>query len=556
MVHVLALFERGILDDNSVRFLFELGLVPGDVAERVDSGTESASRVNLDQSASNALQDYFSNSSALAIVPYCPSNQHPWSQYLPSSTSQTNGRQSSINEQLSNRRREAAVIRRHLERHESSANTNCSLHSNATNEVHSKEIKRSNSIATQNTLTSAEESFNATPNPNNLQLSNLQHPSPWSVEHHPLSLSRYTRDFLQISLLASGAFGSVYHSIHKLENKPYAVKCVTFRAEGYYASTLSLVIREVRCLAMLDHPNCVRYYTSWLEPSWMTGDQNLNNNYPEEGYTNENECNCKAESCPKLLEDIERVVNGCQEEEELEHKLEAILYGEDEKEDGFDWVDSKSFKRLSAFSFEQSDGNAAAADWGNLPSHQTNNPSVYSLSSGDANDSDVSEWTRDLNADTQSSHWDSKYSSAECTNRERTQSFHDVHSQMHGFERQESLELVKADQKPHRYGHKNENDKAKMRQPSSSPYKYQICLFIQMQLCHPMTLSDWIMQRNRSCLHFNAEEKQARARPAFLIFRQIVDGLEHVHSKGIIHRDLKPAVSWCFCTVSLLSLMI
>ena len=51
---------------------------------------------------------------------------------------------------------------------------------------------------------------------------------------------------------------------------------------GYYADTLSLVMREVRCLAQLNHPNCVRYYTSWLEPSWMTGEQ-------KESYQNDDE---------------------------------------------------------------------------------------------------------------------------------------------------------------------------------------------------------------------------------------------------------------------------
>jgi serine/threonine protein kinase len=133
--------------------------------------------------------------------------------------------------------------------------------------------------ATQNILTSAEESFDATPHipqdgniqtihvqpSSTRQLANVRRMSPlWSVEHHPLSLSKYQRDFHQVSLLATGSFGSVYHAIHKLEHRPYAVKCVTLSTTGYYANMLALVIREVRCLAQLDHPNCVRYYTSWL----------------------------------------------------------------------------------------------------------------------------------------------------------------------------------------------------------------------------------------------------------------------------------------------------
>lgn len=102
-------------------------------------------------------------------------------------------------------------------------------------------------------------------------------------------------------------------------------------------------------------------------------------------------------------------------------------------------------------------------------------------------------------------------------------------SSNYGFERQGSLELVPADQ------HKT------TAAGEGSPYKYQICLFIQMQLCHPTTLADWIKLRNHNCTQFGADERQARARPAFEAFRQIVSGLNHVHSKGIIHRDLKPA---------------
>jgi serine/threonine protein kinase len=77
-------------------------------------------------------------------------------------------------------------------------------------------------------------------------------------------------------------------------------------------------------------------------------------------------------------------------------------------------------------------------------------------------------------------------------------------------------------------------------------YKYQICLYIQMQLCHSSTLADWIRQRNHSMIRSSTDSSDLidyhhHARPAFEIFRQILKGLVHVHSRGIIHRDLKPA---------------
>jgi hypothetical protein len=77
-------------------------------------------------------------------------------------------------------------------------------------------------------------------------------------------------------------------------------------------------------------------------------------------------------------------------------------------------------------------------------------------------------------------------------------------------------------------------------------YKYQICLFIQMQLCHSSTLADWIHQRNQRMTSLRLDstnyiDYHQHARPAFEIFRQILKGLVHIHARLIIHRDLKPA---------------
>jgi hypothetical protein len=288
----------------------------------------------------------------------------------------------------------------------------------------------------------------------------------------------------------------------------------------------------------------------------MTGDQNLTkNNFDEDDYLGSSIPQDVVRQRPKLLTDIEHVVDGMNKSDPLEHtveKLEAILYGSgiDEKSDGFDWTPNSMSpsNQLSSLSFDQA-GQDHSSDWGNLPSHRTTGkPAQAFRSGGDEDDSDVSEWTNNLESgESQSSHWDSKHSTVDDTGKKNRgtnmESFHNVHSQMHSYVRQGSLEL---ERRPHRNAASNKKAKGNTNHPSStssSPYKYQICLFIQMQLCHPMTLADWIKQRNSGCLHIHTEERQARSRNAFNIFRQIVNGLEHIHSKGIIHRDLKPAVS-------------
>ena len=72
-------------------------------------------------------------------------------------------------------------------------------------------------------------------------------------------------------MLAFGSFGQVFRATNKLDGVDYAMKRVAFSAQGYDTKQVELVIREVQCLAQVGHENVVRYYTSWLEPSWMTG---------------------------------------------------------------------------------------------------------------------------------------------------------------------------------------------------------------------------------------------------------------------------------------------
>ena len=75
-----------------------------------------------------------------------------------------------------------------------------------------------------------------------------------------------------------------------------------------------------------------------------------------------------------------------------------------------------------------------------------------------------------------------------------------------------------------------------------SPYSYHITLYIQMQLCHPSTLSDWIMHRNKHC---NTSAPQLSSLTSEMhIFHQIIQGVQHFRSKGIVYRDSKP--STCF----------
>lgn len=81
---------------------------------------------------------------------------------------------------------------------------------------------------------------------------------------------------------------------------------------------------------------------------------------------------------------------------------------------------------------------------------------------------------------------------------------------------------------------------------SATPFRYSICLYIQMQLCSKWTLADWIWDRNARAQQRDASPlPSAELRRAESVFVQLARGLAHVHSRGIIHRDLKPSNILC-----------
>jgi serine/threonine protein kinase len=83
---------------------------------------------------------------------------------------------------------------------------------------------------------------------------------------------------------------------------------------------------------------------------------------------------------------------------------------------------------------------------------------------------------------------------------------------------------------------------------AAESYQYQICLFIQMQLCTPVTLADWIRMRNTDP---GFRTLQSRLDMASQIFQQLARGLAHVHHKGIIHRYwFTYGSSFCFIVMS------
>ncbi|CAG2119245.1 unnamed protein product, partial [Medioppia subpectinata] len=73
--------------------------------------------------------------------------------------------------------------------------------------------------------------------------------------------------FIEISTIGSGGFGTVFKVKHKLDDRIYAVKRVQFG--DFSEGKKQRILNEVKSLAKLDSDFVVKYYHSWLESSHL-----------------------------------------------------------------------------------------------------------------------------------------------------------------------------------------------------------------------------------------------------------------------------------------------
>ena len=505
IIHVLSLYESGILDDESMRLLINHGLVPS------AHGLSTKHEMNHKEQPAPLQGPGVEQNLAVGYPGGQQQQQHHHHHHREQVQGNANiDAETAISAELGamvpisvfnaegqSRSQTVFAIRKHLEQHEAMDNW--------------KHFNKS--------------SVNATTSPTPTAANILHHATKsWSVEHHPLSFSRYNRDFFQKKMLASGSFGQVFHAVNKLDRCNYAVKRVAFSAKGYDTKQVEMVIREVQCLAKLGHDNVVRYYTSWLEPIWTPGGHEygsgtdiVDSDGDEIGDHSDIDCDSDSDSgdsssieIPSRMGPSKLLLGG------PETGYDAIQNREDTLlNDGKDRL-NESRAGISAWSFDRTRNDSTQDDWEQLASHCTNESQSNSISTG--------EYGMDQTENSEYSEWTVEQSSRVKHGKDNPKSKY-TSRRMH----QSTAGGTPSQQQRHR-SRKNEK-----------PYKYQICLYIQMQLCRPATLADWIRNRNSTKLPKSLSAQHKRFLDAAAIFRHISSGLAHVHSRSIVHRDLKPA---------------
>lgn len=339
---------------------------------------------------------------------------------------------------------------------------------------------------------------------------------------------RYDSEFKEITALGKGGFGTVFQVQNVLDGRVYAIKKVILKSDSrlpqeQFQQRLQRTLREVKSLALLDHPNIVRYYTAWLELDNNADDALVDpvagaSDYylfsPANGVTTTNE---------NALGIVSSTSNRYTSwrRPSLEHLKKMTdfnpLGGWDNTEQEEEIVFNHNIPGVPA----------ELEDYGFTFERSENDESVLSNEKKETRDEGncmaLVKYPVSVVEETSRKGFFSRRSSLGSV----TSSVEESQSAWSKDSGSRSIPLLK-----------NALSEGKTDEIEGESFSVKHLLYIQMQFCSQKTLADFLCN------------KEARRGPsggdcvdipyALSLFLQIAQGVEHVHTQGLIHRDLKP----------------
>ncbi|CCG82168.1 Eukaryotic translation initiation factor 2-alpha kinase 2 [Taphrina deformans PYCC 5710] len=318
--------------------------------------------------------------------------------------------------------------------------------------------------------------------------------------------SKYKSEFQELGLLGKGGFGAVYHVRHKIDDREYAVKKISMRRAS---TNQAKVYREIKTLARLEHPNIIRYFSSWLEHSKPATEKRLRGSAISSSHN------------------------------------EDMLFLMDHEEPSFssnNLVDSDSYEDSGGVVFEASDhdGHDGHQFEKDEDDEDGEDDSVAAMPVGKLGRPGVGRYARH-----QSQSSDGTSSSQKTLSPGGLTYDHEASSlpssRTHQYSLSTSIEEIPRPSHsmfsmslPHHHTKFN-------RPRRKSESAMCLTLFIQMHLC-PTTLRDHIRQRNAAyCRPRSGLKDKLCSRTYIDLFRAILEGAKYVHKFGLCHRDIKPS---------------
>eukprot|EP00985_Skeletonema_marinoi_P026699 scaffold20928_cov181-Skeletonema_marinoi.AAC.2 len=357
---------------------------------------------------------------------------------------------------------------------------------------------------------------------------------------------RYQSEFDQKSPLGRGGFGTVFQCENTLDGSQYAIKKIRIKSQldldgnvtKHFSQKLHRVLREVKILALLDHPNIVRYYTAWLEV--------------DDGSKNDDE------ETNVTLSTLDRKTSGFfsgslfgfgstskhayqayshSPKRPIQQRSAAGLFGSyvtksnplgwnnfgsfrlDESKSGIDISEQNSdTSREDDIGFTWERSNDATAEQSFAGVKRSPSELITEVVDEEENESESDSGLSSVDDEEESSDDDSSSSESDCDTVSKAK---------------KEVKLVEPEK----------GESAVKTDGAAAEGRY--ILYIQMQLCSAQTLDDFLKNREKRVGSISPSLSQANEYVidiplALRLFKQISHGVKYVHKQGLIHRDLKP----------------
>ncbi|KFP35389.1 Eukaryotic translation initiation factor 2-alpha kinase 1, partial [Chlamydotis macqueenii] len=304
--------------------------------------------------------------------------------------------------------------------------------------------------------------------------------------------SRYLNEFDEVARLGKGGYGKVYKVRNKLDGQFYAIKKINIKKAT--RRDCMKVLREVKVLAGLQHPNIVGYHTAWME------------------YVQTVRPKGKYSILYKTIMELQPL--SLEQESGNDHchiqsaeSGSSIIFA-DLTSQGKKSCDSTSLRNLDGALVQNMDVRNDLTN-SNSKEHMKQNKCELSIElQGDSVSSVSSTSTDGKNRSARTPHssldQDASIGSKSCT---------------------------------------EECSKNDVALCGEFEVEYCLMLHIQMQLCE-ISLWDWIVDRNKRCNDRTEETSSpyhlVDVRWTMKIFQELLEGLCYIHSMGVMHRDIKP----------------
>ncbi|XP_066963936.1 eIF-2-alpha kinase GCN2 isoform X2 [Macrobrachium rosenbergii] len=319
----------------------------------------------------------------------------------------------------------------------------------------------------------------------------LSREMPFDLPPNLKGFSRLSEEYVCLEWLGKGGFGHVYKVRNKVDEREYALKRIPLHQQKEVVKRK--IIREVKLLSSLNHENVVRYYTSWIDNFVQAKDEvevTILEGQPQMSQS-------------QVVDDDNTPIIQVDNGENTEVDGISVIAKDTSPTDTENTSNSQatpSTDKFSSDSKSEQKGNNEDSDWSILFEGSTTNPKFpATVVDDDESDEDDEEWL-----------------------------ISSLAPMMKDDESSEDVEFYDSQNPEMEVDALDRPDGPELAALSQCQKKFQF-LYIQMQLCEKHTLRQAI----DNGLYLDVDRM-------WRLFREMVNGLDYIHSQGLIHRDLKP----------------